>query len=83
MGSPSGTKSSITHTAGLRDVILDVKVMYVEAVQNHNPPVDHGAFGKLWVIVLVSLAVQRSVGLKDWNLSLKPFIFSCQEVGAF
>lgn len=53
MGSSGGMKSSIAHTAVLREVILDVKIMYVEAVQNHNPPVDHGAFGKLLVIVLV------------------------------
>lgn len=47
-------KSSITHTAVLGEAILDTQVTYVEAVQNHNPPVAHGAFGKLLVIVLVS-----------------------------
>lgn len=53
MGSSGGMKSSIAHTAVLREVILDVRIMYVEAVQNHNPPADRDAFGKLLVIVLV------------------------------
>lgn len=54
MGSSSGMKSSITYTAVLWEVILDVKIMYVEAVQNHNPPVDHDAFWQMLFIVLVS-----------------------------
>jgi hypothetical protein len=54
MESSSAVKSSITHTAVLWEVILDVRIMYAEAVQSHNSPVDHNAFGELLFIVSVS-----------------------------
>lgn len=87
MESSNGIRSSITHAAVLWEVILDIRRMYTEAVQNHNPPVDHDAFWQTAVYCISLLWLWAALGsrrkLKDWNLSLKLFVLSCQEMDTF
>lgn len=75
--------SPVSHTAVLWEVMLDVKTMYAEAVQNPNSPVDHDTF---WQTAIHCISIWLYNDLESWRTGICHFscsILSCQEVGTF